>query len=102
MDENYELQIDNLLKENQALREQLQKIQQMSSYFEEETKEFVGTVDPLKKNLKFKLFKKYIDGLTRPKSIFQIFQRNFYFYLVQYLELDKIQNTFNKISNSYK
>ena len=97
LDEDYQLQIRALVKENQSLKEQLQKVQQISSYLETKTKQYMESTEPEEKQLKFQLFKKYIADLNDPKNIFELFQRNFYYYLVQHLELEKIQRTFNEL-----
>ena len=98
LDEDYQLQINALVKENQSLKEQLRKVQQMSAYFETKTKQYVNCTNQEEKQLKFYLFKTYVERLNEPKNIFELFQRNFYYYLVQHLNLEKIQRTFNELN----
>ena len=97
LDEDYQLQIQALIKENESLKNQLLKVQELSSYFETKTKQYMECTEAEEKKLKFQLFKKYISDLNEPKNIFEIFQRNFYYYLVQHLELEKIQRKFNSL-----
>jgi len=89
----YKQQVVALEKENQTLREQLTKIQQYAEYFKKETNAFVEDPDPSNRRFKGRMFRKYIEDLHEPRNLFQQLLRNFYQYVVQHLELEKLQKT---------
>ena len=96
--ELYKQQVAALEKENKELRDQLTKIQHMATYFETETKSFLEDENVKNKKYKFMMFKKYIETLHQPRNLFQLLLFRFYQYIIQHLELEKLQSKLKTLS----
>lgn len=87
-------QIEALQKENQLLHEQIQKVIRESNYFMNSTKEYMAAKeknDLQSIQLKKELFQKHIERLREPQNDFDVLLRNFYYYLIQYLEIELLR-----------
>lgn len=86
-----EKEILRLKEENENLKKQLFKVRANSAFFKQTTEEYINCSES-EKELKFKIFKRFIEKINiNPKNIYDESLKNFYQFIVQHLELQKLQ-----------
>ena len=84
-------EILRLKEENESLRKQLYKVRANSAFFKQTTEDYLKCSES-EKELKFKIFKRFIDKINnQPKNIYDESLKHFYQFVVQHLELQKLQ-----------
>jgi predicted RNase H-like nuclease (RuvC/YqgF family) len=88
-----------MIEKYEKVNNQLKKVEQLYNFYNKNTNEFIQCTGKKEiRDQKIQLFLLHINDLMNPKNAIEILLRNFYFYLLEYLDIERIKQHYEKTS----
>lgn len=84
----------NYEEEYKKITQMVNQVEKKYKYYENQTLEYKLLKDQTKKDNRFKMFSIHINELNTPKNHVEFLLRNFYFYVVQHLDIARLKEDY--------
>ena len=87
----------NYEEEYKKLAAMTNQLEKKYKYYETQTLEYKLLKSEKKRESRFQMFSIHINELNRPKNHVEFLLRNFYFYVVQYLDINQLREDYTRL-----